>query len=228
MARLEGLEGQCINLLPSRPSQHMSLYSWNIPLLSFCANIISTLACAKLPTAFRATQPQAPKPCGTKCWNSCCAVYYSDPTRLKSIFLSSKGALILTDEGTAEVVQDPDKTAGEICPNKASYSAPQPCRAPLALLFTLPCSIKHPNFKGHVHGRRFPSSIVSQQGSYIPFVEVEAEVVHCSFGSINLCYATEGDSQGQVSGLRLHMRRGGTYDTKGKGQRTVTFFSSQK
>lgn len=59
---------------------------------------------------------------------------------------------------------------------------------------------------------------MAQQGSNIPFIEVEAEVVHCSFGSINLCYAMEGDSQGEVSGLWFHMRVGGTFDTKEKGQ----------
>lgn len=59
---------------------------------------------------------------------------------------------------------------------------------------------------------------MSQQGSDIPFIKVEAEVVHCSFGSINLCYAVEGDSQGEVSGLRFHVRVGGTFDTKEKGQ----------
>lgn len=77
---------------------------------------------------------------------------------------------------------------------------------------------KKSSFKGYTHGCSFPSSIVSQQGSDIPLIEVEAEVVHCSFGSINLCYAVEGDSQGEVSGLWFHVRVGGTFDTKEKGQ----------
>lgn len=63
---------------------------------------------------------------------------------------------------------------------------------------------------------------MSQQGSDIPFIEVEAEVVHCSFGSVNLCYAMKGDSQGEISGLWFQVRRGSTFDAKGKGQRTVT------
>lgn len=83
---------------------------------------------------------------------------------------------------------------------------------------TTPHRIEKSCFKGYTHGCSFPSSIVSQQGSDIPFIEVEAEVVHCSFGSINLCYAMEGDSQGEVSGLRFHMRVRGTFDTKEKGQ----------
>lgn len=59
---------------------------------------------------------------------------------------------------------------------------------------------------------------MSQQGSDIPFIEVEAEVVHCSFGSINFCYAMEGDSQGEVSGFWFHVRVWGTFDNKEKGQ----------
>jgi len=68
------------------------------------------------------------------------------------------------------------------------------------------------SFKGYTHGCSFPSSIVSQQGSDIPFIEVEAEIVHCSFASINLCNATEGDSQGEISGLWFQVRRGGTFE----------------
>lgn len=59
---------------------------------------------------------------------------------------------------------------------------------------------------------------MSQQGGDIPFIEVEAEVVHCSLGSINLGYAMQGDSQGEVGGLWLHVRVGGTFDSKEKGQ----------
>lgn len=76
---------------------------------------------------------------------------------------------------------------------------------------------------------------MSQQGSDIPFIKVEAEVVHCSFGSINLCYAVEGDSQGEVGGLRFHVRVGGTFDTKRRVRDSycraagvVLLFSSQR
>lgn len=103
----------------------------------------------------------------------------------------------------------------------------------------MPHSIKknQTSFKGYSHGRSFPSSIVSQQGSDIPFIEVEAEIIHCSFGSINLCYATERDSQGEISRLWFHRRRGCTFDTpKGmvRGQLLhcsrylCYFFSSQR
>lgn len=71
---------------------------------------------------------------------------------------------------------------------------------------------KKSSFKGYAHGCSFAGSVVSQQGSDVPFIEVEAEVVHCSFGSVNLCYAMEGDSQGEISGLRFQVRRGGTFE----------------
>lgn len=80
---LEGLEDQSINLLQFQPSQHTSLYSWNIPLLSFLTNITSNVAGAQATHSFQSNPAT-----GTKAsWNKmleqllCCVLQGSYQTK---------------------------------------------------------------------------------------------------------------------------------------------------